>query len=620
MTTSSAKNVDNAMRRARELKAQKALILVDKKSKILEIGPSYAPIAPKAQGWNTYVLDHASQEDLREKYKRAPYVDLEDIEPVDFIWRGGPQSSAIPAELIGTFDACIASHVLEHVPDPIRFLADIATMLRPDGVLSLVLPDKRYELDHFRPITSTGSWLDAYDRQASRHSWGTLFDCHAHTVHNNGIGFWGPGAQRDFRFSADFKDIDSARVRARANEYIDAHAWVFTPSSFKLIMLEIRMLGLLDFSCEAEPDPSGCEFYMSFRKLASGAASSDHLSSDRMKLLVASQEEGAHEGTVNEPQRRTFFAKKSVDTKAIHEIQMPAATEPTSSHFGYDIPIRLLNMTGGGPDTFEAISNWHITLLQQHIGIDPNHSVIEVGCGIGRDAIPLADVIGPTGNYVGIDIIPDSIAWCENNISRRHQNFRFVLFNVRDQLHNPTGLHKTTSFKIPAEDSSVDRIFLWSVFTHMKIADIRHYLSEFSRVLKPDGKILASWFVVDDAILAKARTVDLTPFHLRFDHQIDEGCYVNDLATPMGAVAYTKEVLLEAFASTGLEMVGDILRGQWSGFFAEPKGGQDMTILRLNPAAQIHRIPTSQIDRNPRDQIERPNKVVRAWRRLYNAI
>lgn len=61
--------------------------------------------------------------------------------------------------------------------------------------------------------------------------------------------------------------------------------------------------------------------------------------------------------------------------------------EPSTRHFGYDIPTRLLNLTGGGPETFEVIATGHIHDLKRHIDIGPGQSVLEIGCGIGRDAI-----------------------------------------------------------------------------------------------------------------------------------------------------------------------------------------------------------------------------------------
>ena len=73
-------------------------------------------------------------------------------------------------------------------------------------------------------------------------------------------------------------------------------------------------------------------------------------------------------------------------------------------HFrGYDIPVNLVNKTGGGTDTFEEITDWHIKQVQSYIGIKETDSVMEIGCGIGRDAIPLTRIL-KQGHYVGTDI------------------------------------------------------------------------------------------------------------------------------------------------------------------------------------------------------------------------
>jgi SAM-dependent methyltransferase len=253
--------------------------------------------------------------------------------------------------------------------------------------------------------------------------------------------------------------------------------------------------------------------------------------------------------------------------------------QATTSHFGYDIPTRLMNLTGGGPDTFEAMCAFHMACLQEHTPIDPTHTVLEIGCGIGRDAIPLTQHLADTGRYLGIDIVKQSIDWCTANITTRYPNFQFVHYDVADQLHNPRGATATADIRIPVQDHSIDRIVVWSVFTHMAKSDIIHYLHEFARVLKPSGMVLATWFVVDDAILAKARTINLTPFNLRFEHQISADCYINDPERPMGAVAYTRQAVIDAADAAGLRIRGDILPGAWSGYWPEPKGGQDMSVL-----------------------------------------
>lgn len=45
-------------------------------------------------------------------------------------------------------------------------------------------------------------------------------------------------------------------------------------------------------------------------------------------------------------------------------------------------------------------------------------------------------------------------------------------------------------------------VFLTSVFTHMFPPDVEHYLDEISRVLKPGGRCLCTYFLLNDESLA----------------------------------------------------------------------------------------------------------------------
>ncbi len=247
-------------------------------------------------------------------------------------------------------------------------------------------------------------------------------------------------------------------------------------------------------------------------------------------------------------------------------------------HFkGYDLPDRLVHLTGGGPDTFDAISAAHISDLKRYLGVNSGSKLLEIGCGIGRDAIPLTEIV-TEGRYDGIDIIGDSIAWLTANVTPRHPNFQFHHFDVEDQLHNPTGASDMRSFRLPLEDGGTDGVFLWSVFTHMLSDYMSHYLSEFHRILKPGGQVFATCFLYNDDVLAKARETNLTPFDLRFEHPWGEGCLINDPQHPLGAVAYSEERLKDLVAGSGLKLKR-IALGSWSGFWPAPEGGQDALIL-----------------------------------------
>jgi SAM-dependent methyltransferase len=248
---------------------------------------------------------------------------------------------------------------------------------------------------------------------------------------------------------------------------------------------------------------------------------------------------------------------------------------------GYNIPIDLMMMTGGGPDTFDQISAAHISNLQKHVVLEPQFTIFELGCGIGRDAIPLTKILSAEygGNYIGVDIIRPSIEWCVNNIQAKNPNFIFYHMNIGDQLHNPNGTAKARSSHLPVPDHHVDRVILQSVFTHMLRDDVEHYLREIKRVMKPEATTYITAFIYDDPILLKARETNLTPFDLRFEHEAGTGCRINDPIHPTGAVAYTRETIDEILLTCGLRHRRPPLKGSWSGFYPDPDDGQDVLIL-----------------------------------------
>lgn len=66
---------------------EKILKGVDKSARGVEIGPSHNPIASKRNGYRVVTIDTLPKEGLLEKYKNHG-VKLENIEEVDFVWRG----------------------------------------------------------------------------------------------------------------------------------------------------------------------------------------------------------------------------------------------------------------------------------------------------------------------------------------------------------------------------------------------------------------------------------------------------------------------------------------------------------------------------------------------------
>ncbi len=247
----------------------------------------------------------------------------------------------------------------------------------------------------------------------------------------------------------------------------------------------------------------------------------------------------------------------------------------------YLIPEHLCVLTGAGTHTLEPIGRSHIANYQKYMQLWPEMTFLEIGCGIGRDAFQILPLLNHVGKFIGIDVTHDSIAWLQKNISSKHPNFTFYHFDAQHELYNPLGSKKSFDFKLPVKDSSVDRIALGSVFTHLFEDEIIHYLSEMRRVLKTGGQAYATFFLYEDNAVLASRTKSATPFNLRFEHPYGDGCYVNDPVYKTGAVAYTHEAIQRMIHKTGLKLTRPLIRGSWSGLFQDSDDGQDVAILEL---------------------------------------
>jgi hypothetical protein len=264
---------------------------IDRTMEIIEIGPSFAPVTPKAEGWNVRSIDHLSREALVEKYNGQVGVDTSRIEEVDFIWTGGPLCSAVPESLHGSFDALIASHVIEHSPDLIGFLQSIAKLVSPNGLVALAVPDKRYCFDYFKPLTMTGDVLEAHAQQRTRHSRANAFKHVAYSAAMSGLIAWTQQPVRDLSLVhslAAAKDLYNAVSEEADALYHDVHAWHFTPSSFELLFLELGWLGEIDWRVERTSATEGCEFLAWLRRGGQQVVqnlSATELAARRLELL-----------------------------------------------------------------------------------------------------------------------------------------------------------------------------------------------------------------------------------------------------------------------------------------------------------------------------------------------
>jgi SAM-dependent methyltransferase len=63
-----------------------------------------------------------------------------------------------------SYDFVLASHVIEHVANPLRAMAEISRILVAQGSLILVMPHKDGTFDHQRPVTSLDHLIEDFDK------------------------------------------------------------------------------------------------------------------------------------------------------------------------------------------------------------------------------------------------------------------------------------------------------------------------------------------------------------------------------------------------------------------------------------------------------------------------
>lgn len=200
----------------------------------LEIGPLDRPLLPRSPG-RIFSADHTSTEALRKKYASDPVVSTRDICEIDFDLSNTPLSRLAH----GSFDYVVASHVIEHVPDIVTWLRDIQSILRVGGCLALVVPDRRFTFDYFRRESTLWMVQEAIGRQ--RPDAEIVLDYLANVVSADASKLWAdpPVAQRELRKIYSAAQCSNLIARHSGGEYIDVHCWVFTPASFRELILEM---------------------------------------------------------------------------------------------------------------------------------------------------------------------------------------------------------------------------------------------------------------------------------------------------------------------------------------------------------------------------------------------
>ncbi len=242
------------------------------------------------------------------------------------------------------------------------------------------------------------------------------------------------------------------------------------------------------------------------------------------------------------------------------------------------VPPRTAKLAVGSGDYIGVGRHLRDCMVQE--GLRPEHRVLEIGSGYGRVALALTEYL-TTGSYDGVEIIQDGVDWANEQIGSRCPNFRFHHADVSNGYVD-RGSGAAVRYTFPFGADSFDFIYLTSVFTHMRPAEIAHYLKEMARMLAPKGRTFATFYLVDDFTLPRlaAETGQ------RFPYALDD-FFTSSLETPESAIAVRTKDVMRWYADAGLS-VECIRYGSWSGR-PNPLTWQDAVVASGDPSGPPRR-------------------------------
>jgi SAM-dependent methyltransferase len=211
-----------------------------------------------------------------------------------------------------------------------------------------------------------------------------------------------------------------------------------------------------------------------------------------------------------------------------------------------------------GSGDFLAQGKHHLELLKKYASLNDNHAVLDIGCGIGRAAVALTQYLSQGSKYEGFDVVEKGIEWCKKHITKDFPNFNFQYIPLNNDLYHFTD-QKAEEFEFPYENNSFDTIFLFSVFTHMQPLEVQNYFNEIQRVLKPDGKCLATFFLYDNQVENTISNNNGT-----YSFAYDRGNYkLMNEKVPSANIAFNETYINEMIEASHLKLKNKIY-GTWA--------------------------------------------------------
>ena len=123
----------------------------------IELGPGHIPFPVVMPSTSVRYLDAWAPADSGELF---PEIETSDFVAADTICDFNAEGLAPVPD--ASQDFAIASHVLEHLANPLRMLSELHRVVRPGGVVLIFLPDRHSTFDKDRPPTSLAHLVEEF--------------------------------------------------------------------------------------------------------------------------------------------------------------------------------------------------------------------------------------------------------------------------------------------------------------------------------------------------------------------------------------------------------------------------------------------------------------------------
>ena len=260
---------------------------------------------------------------------------------------------------------------------------------------------------------------------------------------------------------------------------------------------------------------------------------------------------------------RTIVRDHSFDARAqqvADTIESILGVEAPAPPDALPLPPPELRFMGRSDEAFLDVGDDVVSELKDLVGLQPDDDILDIGCGYGRVAHALLRH-GHVGRYVGMDILARHVIWCADRLTPvSYGRHTFHRLDVENSRYNPTGSLRPTDVSLDLGPAP-NLVIATSLFTHMYPDAIEHYLRETHKFIAPDGRVFATFFLLNES-QARMEREGRSAYPMRNRH--DDVSRYFDEEDPLHAFACDQAWVESLVRSLGFE-VEALELGSWCG-------------------------------------------------------